>query len=84
MREVLDAIDASLEARLPVYVHCYGGIGRTGTVVGCWLVRHGLTGRAALGKIMELRKEFAGPYDSSPKPRSRRRFVANWKKSAGG
>ncbi len=24
-----------------VYVHCWGGVGRTGTVVGCWLLRHG-------------------------------------------
>jgi DNA polymerase-4 len=84
MREILDAIDASLEARLPVYVHCYGGIGRTGTVVGCWLVRHGLTGRAALGRIMELRKEFAGPYDSSPETPEQKAFVVNWKEPAGG
>ena len=38
----------------PVYVHCWGGIGRTGTVVGCWLVRHGMTGDEALA-------EFASP-----------------------
>lgn len=34
----------ALAAGQTVYVHCYGGIGRTGTVVGCWLVRHGLSG----------------------------------------
>ena len=37
----LDAIDESVVAGRTVYVHCWGGIGRTGTVVGCWLVRHG-------------------------------------------
>ena len=43
MRRILDAIDTALAARRPVYVHCWGGIGRTGTVVGCFLVRHGLS-----------------------------------------
>ena len=32
-----------------MYLHCWGGVGRTGTVVGCWLVRHGRTGDEALG-----------------------------------
>ena len=41
MNDILDAIDAALAARRNVYVHCWGGIGRTGTVVACWLQRHG-------------------------------------------
>jgi protein-tyrosine phosphatase len=53
--ETLDAIDAELEAGGLVYVHCWAGCGRTGVVVGCWLVRHGLDPRAALARIAELR-----------------------------
>ena len=45
---ILDAIDEALDAGRNVYVHCWGGIGRTGTVVGCWFVRHGMTGDEAL------------------------------------
>lgn len=47
----LDAVDAAVLASRPVYVHCWGGIGRTGTIVGCYLVRHGLSGDEALERI---------------------------------
>jgi len=35
MHEILDTIDAALSAKRIVYVHCWGGVGRTGTVIGC-------------------------------------------------
>jgi protein-tyrosine phosphatase len=37
----LDEIDAELAAGGIVYVHCWGGCGRTGTAVSAWWVRHG-------------------------------------------
>ncbi len=55
MREILDTLDVAVDAGHTVYVHCLGGIGRTGTVVGCWLVRHGMAGEAALQEIVRLR-----------------------------
>lgn len=39
METILDDIDAAIAEGRPVYVHCWGGRGRTGTAVGCWLVR---------------------------------------------
>src|SRR4029077_15504670 len=36
--EALRLIDAEQAAGGTTYVHCWGGIGRTGTVIGCWLV----------------------------------------------
>jgi protein-tyrosine phosphatase len=55
MRTILDTIDAELAAS-GGYVHCWGGVGRTGTVVGCHLVRSGMTGDAALAQVAELFK----------------------------
>ena len=53
MTGILDAIDHALSEGESVYVHCWGGIGRTGTVIGCWLVRRGLSGDEALRRVAE-------------------------------
>ena len=39
MKIILDVIDSSLKLGSPVYLHCWGGHGRTATVLGCWLKR---------------------------------------------
>lgn len=52
---ILDAIDAELDAGGTVYVHCWAGCGRTGVVVGCWLVRHGVEPQHALARIADVR-----------------------------
>lgn len=51
MTKILDEIDDALEDGRVVYVHCRGGTGRTGTVMGCHLVRHGATPDEALERI---------------------------------
>jgi protein-tyrosine phosphatase len=51
----LDEIDAELERGGLVYVHCWAGCGRTGVVVGSWLVRHGADPKDALRRIAEAR-----------------------------
>ena len=56
-KQALDAIDRHLEAGETVYVHCWGGVGRTGTIIGCWLSRHHEPGQAALVKLKELWKQ---------------------------
>lgn len=52
---ILDAIDAELDAGRASCVHCYGGIGRTGTVIGAWLKRRFAAheGRALIGVVDE-------------------------------
>ena len=51
----LDLVDAELAAGGLVYVHCWAGCGRTGVVIGCWLVRHGADPSDALRLIAETR-----------------------------
>ena len=55
LASTLDSIDAELALGGLVYVHCWAGCGRTGVVVGCWLVRHGMAPQAALARIAETR-----------------------------
>ena len=52
---ILDAIDVEIGAEGIVYVHCWAGCGRTGVVVGSWLVRHGADPNEALARIAEVR-----------------------------
>ena len=51
----LDEIDDELAAGGLVYVHCWAGCGRTGVVVGSWLVRHGVEPQEALRRVGEAR-----------------------------
>ena len=54
MRRILDEIASVLTAGGTVYVHCRAGIGRTGTVAGCFLVEQGRDGASALTLLNEL------------------------------
>ena len=80
MTTILDAIDTALEHDEAVYVHCWGGHGRTGTVIGCWLVRHGATPDEAIALIHERRRALpvfrANPL--SPQTRPQHAFVHAW------
>ena len=82
MAEILDAIDDACRRGRTVYVHCWGGVGRTGTVVGCHLVRRGMRGDVALREVAALfatmspEKRRANP--RSPEVEAQRRFVREW------
>ena len=78
MVRILERIDLLLSEGKNIYLHCCGGKGRTGTVVGCYLVQHGATGDRALKKIEELRKEIAEKNDMSPETDEQRRMVLEW------
>lgn len=80
MRAILDAIGTSLQNSNALYLHCYGGIGRTGTVVGCHLARRGTPGAAALAEINHLREAAEIFYPPSPESDEQRALVRSWKK----
>jgi hypothetical protein len=83
MKLILNRIDQSVEDGKPVYVHCWGGKGRAGTVVGCYLVRHGMAmGKDALKMITELRKKDAGRNEPSPENERQRWMVYSWVQGA--
>ena len=77
---VLDRIDRLLADGLTPYVHCWGGIGRTGTIVGCWLVRHGQSGEKALETIAGHWATVAKRhrYPMSPQTRAQCEYVLRW------
>jgi protein-tyrosine phosphatase len=79
MARILDDVDAALADERRVYVHCWGGIGRTGTVVGCWLVRHGLDEGDPLRAIARLRRGVPDAWAVSPQTAAQRAMVTGWK-----
>jgi hypothetical protein len=78
MAHILNTIDSALAEGHTIYVHCWGGKGRTGTVIGCYLVRHGMSGEEALDEISRLRQGTHDERDPSPETEVQRQTVRNW------
>lgn len=80
MRSILDAIDLSLDKKIPVYVHCFGGMGRTGTVICCWLLRHGLASKDnVLSLLTTLRQaDLQRATWPAPENKTQCQFVLDW------
>lgn len=83
MARILDAIDAEIARGGIPYIHCWGGVGRTGTTVGCWFARRGHEGEQAL-KALRTR------WNTNPKPKhpgtpqtgAQRNYIRTWRESA--
>ena len=79
MKTILDDIDEAMKVGRTAYVHCWGGRGRTGTVVGCFLARHGMAvGDHALNMIRWLRRTDAKAHTESPETPAQKDFVRAW------
>jgi len=80
MHAILNAIDKALIGKHKVYLHCYGGIGRTGTVVGCYLVQHGQTGQQALTQLAAWWRNVPKSmrFPNSPETVDQENFILGW------
>lgn len=80
MREIVDAILAPHDG--VTYVHCWGGIGRTGTVAGCLLVEAGFSPEAAIALIAHkwraVDKHSRRP--RSPETEAQFEFIRRWRR----
>jgi ADP-ribosylglycohydrolase len=72
----LREMDRLLGAGRSVYLHCLGGLGRTGTVVASFLVEKGLArAEGAIELLAALRRETDAPSAPSPQTEEQRRLV---------
>jgi hypothetical protein len=80
MTTILNAIDLALSEGHKVYLHCVGGIGRTGTTVACWLIRHGMEPPEALQQLQRLYQtsQQSQFYSHSPEAEEQVRFLLEW------
>jgi len=76
MQEILDRLDVLMEGNVPTYLHCWGGHGRTGTVVCCHLIRHGRSAQQAIEHLLQLRAGL--PKNRYPFEGGQKEFVREW------
>ncbi|AMC35278.1 protein-tyrosine phosphatase family protein [Janthinobacterium sp. B9-8] len=80
MLAILDSIHHAIGQGHCVYVHCWGGVGRTGTVVGCYLVEGGMSGQDALIHLQQLWSSVdkIHRHPASPETQEQRQWVLDW------
>jgi hypothetical protein len=83
MGAILGAIRAAIQEGETVYVHCWGGVGRTGTVIGCLLVELDADPDDVLGILAELRQHTQRAARRSPETEEQRKFVRAWRLNGG-
>ena len=79
MKEILHFINSLINNGKKVYVHCWGGVGRTGTVVGCYLIEQNMaTTDNVLQTIDYLKRTTPISERNSPETEEQVNFVLNW------
>jgi protein-tyrosine phosphatase len=72
---ILACIRGEIDSGRVVYLHCWGGKGRTSTVVGCLLIDGGLDYDAAIARIAELRTGTRKAVEACPESASQHRVL---------
>jgi hypothetical protein len=80
MRAIQRQLQTALGAGRHVYVHCRAGIGRTATVIGCYLADQGLDGAEALSQLNRLWQPCARAlnWPVVPQTRQQAEFIRRW------
>jgi protein-tyrosine phosphatase len=79
MNEILHQIDESIGQKRNIYIHCWGGAGRTGTVVGCFLKRFGYADNTNVFDFIDyLKRTTPIAHRSSPETDEQKEFVLKW------
>ena len=76
--DLYDAVLAAIDehrSRGGVYVHCWGGVGRTGTVIGCLLAVGGHDHTTVLDAMQELRATTGKAHRHCPENDAQRRVI---------
>lgn len=79
MTSLMTVLDDCLSDGTVTYLHCRGGIGRTGTVVSCFLLYHRVVELAdVFDRLQELRQLDERHSLAAPETQEQRLFVAQW------
>lgn len=81
MVEIHEYLDSALAAGHCVYLHCHAGIGRTGTVLGCYFVHRGMLPDAALDHVNSLWRanQRSKNWPHTPETDEQYEYVLRWR-----
>ena len=74
--KILETIELGLREQTPTYLHCWGGHGRTGTVIACHLIQKGHSPQQAIDALLRLRADL--PKNHHPFEGDQERFIRSW------
>lgn len=84
LERIVAELETAVERGEPAYVHCWGGIGRTGTAVAAFLSRrHAVSGDEALALLADLWKDVPKSEYFVTSPQTNEQFEAVRRFAAG-